>query len=283
MDRLLHIDRRIIFAFVFLGVAVPLMVDFHFPIRASAPVRAVYDTIERVAAAEAVPVALVCFSYGASTEPEMQPMARAVLRHLFSRGVGVVAMCLLPEAAGMAQEALETTAGEFGRAYGRDYVFVGYKPGTYSVILHLGQSFRDTFPLDANGARVETLELTRSIQNLGDVDLVVDLAAGDSIEYWWIPYGQERFDFPFVAGCTAVMAPDLYPFLQSGQLAGVIGGLAGAAEYENLVGRTGSATAGMRAQSVAHVIIVLFVLCGNVGYFMARRSAGGRNGQGTSR
>ena len=97
MERLLRLDRRVIFAFVVLGVTVPMVVDFHFPIEASPPVQAAYDTIERLAAAGDRPVALVCFSYGASTEPEMQPMARAVLRHLFGRDVRVVVMCLWPD------------------------------------------------------------------------------------------------------------------------------------------------------------------------------------------
>jgi len=276
MERLLRLDRRVIFACVFLGVVVPLLVEFHLPIGATPPVQAVYDALERQVEAKQRPLVLVCFSYGASTEPEMQPMARALLRHLFGRNARVLAMCLWPEAPGMAQEALQTTAAEFGRVYGRDYVFLGYKPGASSVILNMGQSFADTFPADASGTRVDSLEVTRSIRNLGSVDLVIDLAAGDSVEYWWIPYGQEKFGFPLVAGCTAVMAPDLYPFLQSGQLTGVVGGLAGAAEYESLVGSPGAATAGMRAQSVTHVIIVLFVLGGNAGYLVTRRRHGMR-------
>jgi hypothetical protein len=275
MERLLSIDRRIIFAFVFVGVVLPLVVDFHLPIIPSPPVQAVYDTMEEVATATPSPVMLMCFSYGASTAPEMQPMARALLRHAFRRNIKVVAMCLWPEGPGLAHPVLKSVAAEFGREYGSDYASMGYKPGTYSVILNMGQSFADAFPMDAWGARVDTLELTRDIGNLGDFDFVLDLAAGDSIEYWWIPYGQEKFGFPFAAGCTAVMAPDLSPFLQSGQLKGVIGGLAGAAEYESLVGAPGKATAGMGAQSVVHAIIVLFVIFGNAVYFLSRRRSVG--------
>ena len=51
----------------------------------------------------------------------------------------------------------------------------------------------------------------------------------------------------------------------------MIGGLAGAAEYEKLVEIPGSATAGMRTQSIAHLIIVAFILIGNAAYFASRR------------
>ena len=70
------------------------------------------------------------------------------------------------------------------------------------------------------------------------------------------------------------MSPDLYPFLQSRQLVGLLGGLAGAAEYEALLGLPGSATAGMEPQSVTHVIIILFILLGNTVYFTTRRRGG---------
>ena len=40
-----------------------------------------------------------------------------------------------------------------------------------------------------------------------------------------------------------------------------------AAEYETLVGRQDKATAGMSAQSMAHLIIVAFIIFGNVAFF----------------
>ena len=270
MQRLMNIDRRIIFVLVFLGVAIPLLVDFYLPIKPTSTVQAVYDEIERVAAMDDGTV-LLSFSYGASTEPEMQPMARSLVRHCFSRDIKVVAVCLWPEAPGLAQEVLQTTAAEFGKIYGVDYAFMGYKPGNYSVILNMGQDFHDAFPSDAWGARSNTVPLTRDIRSLRDFDFVIDLAAGDSIEFWWIPFGQEKFGFPFAGGCTAVMAPDLFPFLQSRQLLGLIGGLAGAAEYEILMNRRDSATEAMRAQSVTHLIIIAFILFGNAVFFLTRR------------
>ena len=269
IDRLLGIDRRIIFAAVFLGVAIPLLTDVQFPVKPSKQVRAVYDEIERVAGKED-PLVLLSFAYGASTEPEMQPMAKALLRHLFSRDVGVVAICLWPEAPGLTQLALEETAAEYTKKYGEDYAFMGYKPGTYSVIINMGQDFADAFPKDNWGTPTAKVPLTAGVAGLSDFDLVIDLAAGDSIEFWWLPFGQERYSLPFAAGCTAVMAPDLYPFLQSGQMRGLIGGLVGAAEYEALIGHPGGATAGMSPQSVTHLIIVFFILVGNAAYFAAR-------------
>ena len=188
IQRLMNIDRRIIFVFVFIGVAAPLLANVFLPIKPTDNVIAVYEQLEKVAAEDGI--VLLSFSYGASTVPEMQPMARAILHHCFSRNIKVVAVCLWPEAAGLAQQVLEEMGTEFGKTYGVDYAFMGYKPGNYSVVLNMGQDFHDAFPQDNWGTPIGDIELTRNLRTLRDFAFVFDLAAGDSIEFWWIPYGQ---------------------------------------------------------------------------------------------
>ena len=272
IERLMNLDRRIIFLFVFVGVTVPLLMQFSFPIKATRDVRAVYEQIERVAAQKNGKV-LLSFSYGGGSEPELQPMARAVLRHLFARNIEIVAVCLWPDAVGLAQSVLEEVAAEFGREYGVDYALMGFKPGAQIVIISMGQDFHGTFPTDNFGTSTDSLAVTTKVNSLSDFDFVFDFAAGESIDHFWIPYGQERYKFPFAGGCTAVIAPDLFPFIQSGQLVGMIGGLAGAAEYESLVGHPDKASSGMRPQSVTHVIIIAFILLANITFFLSRRTS----------
>jgi len=54
---------------------------------------------------------------------------------------------------------------------------------------------------------------------------------------------------------------------------GILAGMPGAAEYEALIGVPGIGTSGMDAQSIAHVVIVLFIIFGNVAYFVERKKA----------
>jgi len=72
------------------------------------------------------------------------------------------------------------------------------------------------------------------------------------------------------AGTTAVIAPDLYPFYQSGQMIGFLGGLRGAADYEKLLKFPDRGERGMLAQSATHIIIILLVLGANVHMFARR-------------
>jgi hypothetical protein len=77
-----------------------------------------------------------------------------------------------------------------------------------------------------------------------------------------------------VAGVTAVSAPEYYPYLQSHQLLGLLGGMAGAAEYEKARNEKGTATRGMDAQSLAHFFVALCILLGNVVLWSKNRRAG---------
>ena len=72
---------------------------------------------------------------------------------------------------------------------------------------------------------------------------------------------------------TAICAPDAYPYVDSGQLVALIDGYRGAAEYEKLIGfdTKGRGHRQANAQTGAHVLILVLLALGNVGYFITRR------------
>ncbi|MCF6158166.1 MAG: hypothetical protein E3K32_06285 [wastewater metagenome] len=268
MERFLRIDRRIIFAIIAGAVIISLILQFELPIPGSKPVLAVYKKIESIPENSHV---MIAFDYDPSSKEELQPMAVAFLHHCFSRNLKVIAMTHYPGAPGLVEQALNAVAGQYGKEYGEDYAFLGYKPGGASLIINMGENLYTAFPKDFYGNDTIALPILQGIGSLRDIDYLFDLAAGTTIETW-IVYGKEKYRFEFGAGCTAVMGPDMYPFLQSNQLNGLLAGLKGAAEYEALINKKAFAVSGMRSQSVIHAIIILFVLFGNIIYFMSRRT-----------
>ncbi|MFH1336511.1 MAG: hypothetical protein ABII96_08335, partial [Candidatus Zixiibacteriota bacterium] len=117
---------------------------------------------------------------------------------------------------------------------------------------------------------LEQSPMMKNIKNYDDVDLIVSVADGD-LPVTWVDYAVSRYHKKFACAATAVMATSFYPFLSSGQMVGLLGGLKGAAEYEMLINKPGMGQKGMDAQSVCHLMIVLLIVFGNVSYFMERR------------
>ncbi len=266
-ERLQSIDRRVVYVLMALAVAIPLLTRVVFPIRVSEPVRGAYQAVESLSPGSVV---LVSIDYDPSSMPEVQPMLIAVLRHCFSRDLRVVMMGHLPLGLPLGQMGLEQVAGEFDREYGTDYVNLGYRPGYIAIMVGMGREIREFFRTDVRGNPIDELPLTKGIHNYNEIDLLVGLEHGYAGD-WWVQVAQARFGQRIVLGTTAVMAPDCYPYLQARQIEGLIGGLKGAAEYETLIGQPAVGTLGMPAQSAAHCLILLFIILGNVGYFVTRR------------
>ncbi len=268
-ERMLHIDRRIIFLVIGVCTLLPLLYPVGLAIKVSPEVRGVHDYIEALPEGS---VFLLSMDYDPASKPELYPQAVALLRQAFRKNLRVIGMTLWLPGTGLADQVMTQVAREMDKVSGKDYVFLGWSPGAGSLIINMGQDLYKAFPTDYYNQPTRELAVLKGIQTLRDVNYVVSLAAGTSgIETWYV-YGKDKYKFELGGGCTGVIAPGLYPLLRSGQINGLIGGLRGAAEYEVLIGQKGRAVAGMDAQSATHfAIIVLVILC-NVFYLLIRTS-----------
>lgn len=282
-DKMLQIDRRIIFIFIGLAVALPIAFEMMMPTVTTPPVENIFTDMENLNKDDVI---LISGDYDPGSMPELYPMNLSIIKHAFLRDVKVVTINFWPAGVSLMERAtneavqyLETQGVE--KKYGEDYVHIGYKVAPAVVIDQMGNNISTACPSDYQGTKWETLELVKEnkLKKLKDFAIVHSLSAGDPGTKLWVMMGQSRYGFPLAAGCTAVSAPDLYPFLNSGQLLGLMGGLRGAAEYETLLAREygddtllGSASKGMPPQSIAHAVIVLFIIVGNIAYFGSERS-----------
>lgn len=261
LDKLAKLDRRIIYLCVGLAVIIPMLIPIGLPVDITRPVQAVYNAIEALPEGSIV---LVSTDYDPGSEAELYPATEAVIEHCFRRNLRVYMMGLWPAGSELGQRALDTLARVHHKQYGVDYINVGYRPGGAVMLLSLGRNFRDVIRVDRRGTPIDSLALGRQVHSARDIALVMTLSAGDPGVIHWVQYFHARYNTPICAATTAIMAPRQYPYMNSGQLVGLLGGLKGAAEYETLVGRKGRGLTGMDSQSIVHVLLVLFIILGNV-------------------
>ncbi len=272
-ERLLHIDRRFIYLVVFAAVLVPLLVGWKLPPGYTNPwTQSLYDYIENLPPGKPV---MVAFDFEPATTPELRPMAVAVSRHLMRTNHPLIAMTFMPGGVLLSQSVLEQVAKEEGKQYGVDWVNLGYKPIPQAVLLGMGQNLKRVFAGDWQGTPTASMPALRNVHDYRQLGLIVDIT-GTGITGAWIAFAHQRFHAPVAAGVTSVVAMDLYPYLRTKQLEGLINGIAGAAEYEKLINAPDQAVLAMPGVTAVHLLMVLLVLIGNVAYFASRRHRGAR-------
>jgi len=274
------LDRRIIFLIVGLSVLIPLLkpewVDL--PIRPTPESQIVFDEINKLNAGDKV---LLSFEYGPSTKPEIHPMAIAILKHLYAKNIQVYGFALWPDGNFMSTEAFSEVSDDYDKKYGVDYVNLGYKPGGEAVIKGIASDIRTLYPVDLQGTSINDIPMMKDVVNIEDFDFVFSLSAGFPGSKEWVQYACDPKNIPLSTGCTSIQVTDIMPYVENDQIRGILAGMPGAAEYESLVeaelqkmeiaGKPGEASGMMAAQSIAHVVIVLFIIFGNISYFITRK------------
>ena len=269
-EKMQAIDRRIIFLFVAAGVIVPLIAKLNLGVSVTGRVRAIYDKIESLP--ERSPV-LISADFDPSAAPELYPMLESLVHHCFKKNHRLILVTLWPGAPGLVNQVLEEQSKLLNKVKGENYIFLGFKTGGYGVVLSLGQDIKKAFPIVDNKPITE-IPVLKGIDKLADIKYAVGLSAGVPGIDTWVIYGSEKYGFELGAGVTGVMATQYFPYLQSKQVNGLMGGLKGAAEYEMLLGRQkeGSAVKRMDPQAVTHVIIIAFIILGNIAYFTIKKT-----------
>ena len=269
LDRVSRLDRRVIFLAVALAVILPMFFPLRLPVEVTAPVRQLYDVIEGLPERSVV---LISIDYDPSGSPELQPATLSIMRQCFRRDLRVVVLGLWAPGVPLGMRALEEVAvQEFAKEYGVDFVNFGYRPGGAVFLVNLGRDVHDVCRQDVYGTAVEEIPMMDDIRAANDIGLVISMSMGVPGSDQWIWYYHARYRGNLATAQTAIGAPRYYQYLQTGQLVGLIGGMKGSAEYERLVERHGLATVGMDSQSTAHLLIIAFVILGNIIFWMEKR------------
>lgn len=235
-ERIQKLDRRWIYIVVALAIIVPLAIPFNSDNVTSPSTENLYQFIDSYAGRQDRAV-LLSFYHDASTMPELFPMEVAILRHCFERNIKVFTLTWFPQGAPIIDYAINTVKEEYPNIKsGVDYCNFGYIPAALAMptILGMGDNIAAAVKTDAEGRKLENLEIIKGINNYSEMNLVVEFS-GSSAGVTWLYYARPKFGLNIAVGVTAVMAADEYPFLQSGQKIGMLAGLKGAAEYEKLV------------------------------------------------
>lgn len=268
LKRLGQIDPRFIYLLLSIAILIPLVRPFGLPLSVTPQVRNSFNLIDTVTAGEKV---LMQFDYSIGGSADMQAAVDAVFRHLMKKGARIISISFSDQGVPFATGLMAEYEAQ-GKKYGTDFVNLGFLAGGETALAAFYADIAKAAPVDNRRQNTASYPIMNGIKSVSDIRLVVGMSNGipGALEYvrQMVPY---RSKTTLTIITASGVAPTVQPYVQAKQVTGLIGGMKGAAEYERLMQYAGKATAGMDAQSAAHLFLVGLVILGNISYLATRK------------
>lgn len=256
-----------VFLVLAFAVGIPMLLNLRGPtgaVQVWPGVQAAHQTIAGLPSGADV---LIYWAYDPATAAELDLVATPLIEHLVELQANVTIVSLLPTGPATAERLVAQAVplvvpGPEANAVIRELVARNvYLSGGATVLPLVAQ------PTDTRAALLGTS---------AQMELVIVLADDALDVRAWLELVQPRDSTPVIAGVSAAADPVLRPYLDSGQLVGLVSGFDGAAAYRALMSRprtaTERATAAQQlvAQNWGQMAFLGLILLGNLLAFLLR-------------
>ncbi|GAB4031654.1 MAG: hypothetical protein Fur0012_09220 [Elusimicrobiota bacterium] len=267
IQKLLKIDRRYLFLLLTLSILIPIIKPLGLPNKSiSKDVQNVYNFVDSLPAGSAI---ICSLDYDPSTAPELHPQSVAIVKHAFKKNLRVIVLTYIPGSTGLIDQLFEKLPAEYGKKYGEDYVVLPYMANIVAAMTQMNSNIYSMYNKDKDGNELKSMPVMKGVNNYKDIKGVINIT-GTAILDFWVAYVGDKFGVPVMGGVTAISQVGYGPYLQKGQLKGLIGGMKGAAEYETLIKEPGKGTSGIDALNVAHLLVLSLIIMSNLILFIFR-------------
>jgi len=278
--------NRVIYLLIALSMGIPLLYGFKLPPAKMQSAEDSYNTVEQLSLKQGQ-IALVAMDWGPSNLSENLPQTEVIIEHLFRKRIPFAVVSIYQYAVPFLESVPHEVAARLKKenpteefVYGRDWVNLGYQPGSSIFIQSIAKAsdLHSVFRTDAQGTLIANISMMKNVHTISDIALLAEYTGLVGAFNTWIQFfvSGER-SVPFVHGCTSITIPEAYIYYVSKQILGLQEGIAGAAYYEYLLDknyptrRASSALKINSALSIAQIVILVLIGVGNVS-LMCRRS-----------
>lgn len=263
--RMRGLTRVLLYLLLAAAILVPLFIGRDWFSQSLEITQPTWDLVDAVNRLPAGSVVLLSFDYDPAMAAELDLQAKAVMRHLLEKRVRILAMSLVPQGPALAQAIWEELSKGKTLVYGQDFLNLGYLAGPEAGLRTLTQGLLQAFSEDfAAQKALSSYPIIQDAHNLSDLAFVFILAGDQAYVRRWIEQVQGAQPVTIMAGVSALAGPSALPYRQSGQLTGLLVGLKGAAEYETATNRPALAVGSLGAQTLAHLVVILAIILGNL-------------------
>ena len=232
---------------------------------------------------ENAPVLLI-FDYEAALAGELEVAAGGLVDHMILlKHPRLALLASKPTGVGLAERFISNTQAGHNYQGGQQLLNLGYLPGGAAGVLGFARNPAKTLPIAANGELAWSAPTLQGVENLSDFAAVILLSDdADSARSWieQLESGNSLGNASFIVVSSAQSGPMILPYVQSGQVDGIVIGMDNGAGIEQFnAGRPGLARRYWDAYGFGLLTAVLIIVVGSlwslVAGWQARRAQDG--------
>lgn len=271
-QKMTAIPREVIMALVLLAIIVPAMNPLGLPLMVGSMSEAWYDTVDSLPADSVI---LFDIGYGSGGYPSLGPGNIAAFHQMFEKDLKIVIMATSLEGTLMYPLIMDSVLPEqnYGAVYGEDYVFIGYIAGGQTAMAGVLGDLQSLVTNDYQGNAISTFSLMDNVGGADDFALVAYVTTAGETAEGWVYQASSQYNVVVLGGCLSMMTTSIKPYYDSGQIAGIMDGIKGAADLEFLTGHPGDAIVSSDILTFTQSLVLIFIIVGNVSWYMTRKEA----------
>ncbi len=281
--------RRLIFILVLVTLSLPLLLRWSVPPVRMTAAELLFNEIEKIPTDVPGKIVYLALDYGPGTKAESGSQAKALIEHLMRRRIKFLVTAQVLDAAPIINSIPDEVAAGLMELYpnekweyGIDWVNMGYTAGAGLNIQNVAKaaSIPNFFKRDARGNSTAEIPLFNGVTSIESVSALIQITAYvGTLESYLQFFANEKYRPIFLHGCTSIATPQSFIYLDSGQIKGLLEGIAGAAWYGKLLSDkypdrpVDDSVVINTTLGVAHLLVILLIVAGNfVGIFGTRAS-----------
>lgn len=293
---LIGVDRRVVYVLLLIALIYPLLRGTGMQPAKMTTAQMAYDAVEKLTT-DSGKMVWVAMDWGPATQAENMPQTAVFIEHLMRRKIAFCTYSIsfssepfmksVPQGvADRLNKENEEEGTPYRYEYAKDWVNIGFRPAAVLFVRGLAKTddVGEYLSVDVRGTPMSQIPCMKNIKTIQDFIMLAEFTGWVGAFNIWVQFFQTKDYKPiFVHGCTSITIPEAFIYLDSKQIHGLFEGVAGAAYYSKLiqgdkfdpVKNPDLATKFMMSLSMAHLVIILFIIISNIGIWMSKRQKKG--------
>lgn len=210
---------------------------------------------------------LLAIEYEPAFSGELDAAAAPIVDHIILRGAQLTLISTSPTGPALGERFLSNTQGSHEFQHGEHYVNLGYLAGGTVALRNFALNPKQTSPWTISDEEAWDMPPLVNINSLNDFDLVLTITDDPDTGRAWIEQVQPVLEeTPFIMVISAQAEPLIRPYYETTpqQINGLLTGLSGGAEYEQVTGRNQFARAYWDSFTIGLSAAVVLILLGGL-------------------